>query len=97
MSNRNNLNGHNTKGYRTNVSNILVIGSGGAGLRTTIAAHQRVDFPDKDPARQINFTVRMDENGELLLGQCPVAQVGEGNDSVLKSTEEYGLSDLLLV
>ena len=28
---------------RTNVSNVLVIGSGGAGLRAAIAAHQATD------------------------------------------------------
>ena len=45
---------------------------------------------------QVNFTVSMNEIGELLVGQRPVAQAGEGLASVLESTEEYDLSGRLL-
>ncbi len=64
--------------------------------RESRGAHQRVDFPGTDPALQVNFAVRMDETGALIVNEREVPPVPEAMRVLLENVEEFSTAGRLL-
>lgn len=64
--------------------------------RETRGAHNRSDFPQLDPALEVNLIVQMDENGRLSLSSRPVPPVSDELVDWIEPNKEISVAGRLL-
>lgn len=64
--------------------------------RESRGAHQRADYPDLNPELQVNFRIRLDENGEMELWPAAVPPIPAGLQQWIEDSEELDARGRLL-